>query len=95
LFFWFLSPTIVKKINATWTGARMPRANMNEVIKFKIRIPSISIQKQITKDLDALMFYTFDIELKYNRKLQYLEELKKSILQKAFTGELTAKEITV
>src|SRR5690554_6326021 len=28
LFYWFIMDTTVAKIDATWTGARMPRANM-------------------------------------------------------------------
>lgn len=95
LFYWFLAPITVKKIDATWTGARMPRANMNEVIKFNINVPKIEKQKQIAKELDSLMNYTSELEIKYQKKLQNIEELKKSILQKAFAGELTEKEILI
>ncbi|HRY36274.1 MAG TPA: restriction endonuclease subunit S [Candidatus Magasanikbacteria bacterium] len=88
LFFWLISKKIVKKINATWTGARMPRANMNEVLDFIIPIPSISEQKSIVAKLDALSEQTKKLEEIYKQKLADLEELKKSVLKKAFSGEL-------
>lgn len=90
LFYWFLTPSTVEKIDATWTGARMPRANMNEVIKFSIPIPSIEIQTQTSKQLSILKKNTDNIISNYQSKLDFIEDLKKSILQKAFAGELTS-----
>ncbi len=89
LFYWFLTPKTVSKIDATWTGARMPRANMNEVIKIKLSIPKIEKQKQIVEQLNQLKEKTNKIESHYHQKLTNLEELKKSILQKAFSGQLS------
>jgi type I restriction enzyme S subunit len=88
LFYWFISSKTVKKIDETCTGARMPRANMNEVINFILPVPSIEKQKQIVKALDNLNEQTQSLESKYQQELNSLEELKKSILEKAFTGEL-------
>ncbi|WP_158651304.1 restriction endonuclease subunit S [Pseudotamlana carrageenivorans] len=95
LFYWLMSPLIVSKIDATWTGARMPRANMNEVIKFKINITSIENQKEIIKELTLLKIEIKNLESKYKNLINNIEELKKSILQKAFAGELTSKEVVV
>jgi type I restriction enzyme S subunit len=36
-----------------------------------------------------------DLVFQFQQKLKDLEELKKSILQKAFSGELTQKEVVV
>jgi type I restriction enzyme S subunit len=49
---------------------------------------SISEQKYIVAKLDALFAETKKLELIYKQKLIDLEELKKSILKKAFIGEL-------
>jgi len=89
LFYWFISSNVVQRINATCTGARMPRANMNEVLKFKLFIPNITIQKSIIIEIIKLDKQTKQLEQKYQQKLNNLEELKKSLLQKAFSGELT------
>lgn len=52
LYYWLIQEETVNKINATWTGARMPRANMNQVINFKIPIPPLQEQQQIVSILD-------------------------------------------
>ncbi|OGK19019.1 hypothetical protein A3D80_03465 [Candidatus Roizmanbacteria bacterium RIFCSPHIGHO2_02_FULL_40_13b] len=88
LFYWLISKETVKQINATWTGARMPRANMNLVLDFVIPMPNISEQKSIVIKLDALSAETKKLEVIYKQKLADLEEMKKSVLRKAFAGEL-------
>ncbi len=49
---------------------------------------SIKEQQQIVKKIDALQTETKKLENIYQEKILDLEELKKSILQKAFKGEL-------
>ena len=48
-------------------------------------------QKSIVKKLDALSKEIKELESIYKQKVKDLEELKKSMLQKAFSGELTNK----
>ena len=72
----------------------MPIENINEVINFLLPIPSIKIQQQTSKQLAVLKKNTDDIILKYELKLEFIEDLKKSILQKAFSGALTSPERT-
>ncbi len=88
LFYWLIAGSTVKKIDATWTGARMPRANMNEVLNFEFAFPMITEQKNIIKKLKELSVETKRLEAIYQQKLLNLEELKESLLQKAFNGEL-------
>jgi len=49
---------------------------------------SLVEQKQIVKKLDKLSAQTKKLEKIYQQKINDLEELKKSILKKAFNGEL-------
>lgn len=49
---------------------------------------SITKQQTIVRKLDALRAETQKLEALYQKKIDYLGELKKSILQKAFAGEL-------
>ena len=62
-----------------------------------LHIPMIDIdtQQTIVKKLDALSSETKKLEAIYQQKTDDLEELKKSVLQKAFNGELTEKEIVI
>ena len=55
---------------------------------FKIKLPDLKEQKAIVKKLDELSEQTKKLEEIYKKKLTDLEELKKSVLKKAFTGEL-------
>jgi type I restriction enzyme S subunit len=58
-----------------------------------IPILTLEEQKRIIERIDALRNELQKIEVIYEQKLQYLDELKKSILQKAFNGELNTENI--
>ena len=53
-----------------------------------ISFPPLEKLKEIVNQLDAINLETQKLENKYKKKIDDLEELKKSILQKAFSGEL-------
>ncbi|MEY3881288.1 MAG: type restriction enzyme subunit [Pseudomonadota bacterium] len=55
---------------------------------FPIPYPPLKEQQAIVKKLDALSTETKQLEVIYQQKINDLDELKKSILQKAFVGEL-------
>jgi len=65
-----------------------PGINRNEVYSINVQIPSLTEQQSIVTKLDALSAETKKLEAIYEKKLVDLEELKKSILQKAFDEEL-------
>nr|WP_209329179.1 hypothetical protein [Lunatimonas salinarum] len=52
----------------------------------------LRFQQTIVRQLDALRSETQKLEAVYQKKLADLEEPKKSILQKAFAGELRGSE---
>jgi len=56
---------------------------------FKIAYPNINEQIQFVEEIDSLLSFTEDLVTSYQQKLIALEQLKKSLLQKAFDGELT------
>ena len=53
-----------------------------------ISMPSIETQLEISNYLNKLLYHTKQLEVIYQQKIIELEKLKKSILQKAFNGEL-------
>jgi len=53
-----------------------------------LSFPPIDKQNEIVKKLDALSIEIKQLDTIYNQKINDLEELKKSVLQKAFSGEL-------
>ncbi len=76
----------VKEINGTWTGSRMPRANMNAVLEFRIPIPPMEKQRSIVNTLAALTTEIKKLEEIYRQKLADLGEFKKSILKMVFAN---------
>jgi type I restriction enzyme S subunit len=75
-------------------GAAQKGIYLNQLKMIKISIPLISKQHQIVKMLDLLFEETKKLESLYLQKLNDLEELKKSVLLKAFNGELRTSKIS-
>ncbi|MCD4833705.1 MAG: restriction endonuclease subunit S [Bacteroidales bacterium] len=70
-------------------GAAIPNVPAAKVLKkIIIPIPPIQKQKEIVINIELMLTETKKLERVYQQKLKDLEELKKSILQKAFNGEL-------
>jgi len=82
------------KLDDFVSGMAQPKLNQTMLNKIPIPIPVLSVQQTLVQKLDALRFETKKLEDIYQQKINDLEELKKSILQKAFNGELnTTKNI--
>ena len=72
-------------------GATISRLYNADLKKIKITFPKLlQEQKVVIKKIDALSSSTKKLETIYTQKIADLEEMKKSILQKAFSGELNA-----
>jgi len=85
-----------QKIYYLGQGATFPNVSTDILKKLIIPLPPYSEQQFIVQKLDALSAETKKLEAIYQKKIEDLEELKKSILRKAFAGELkTTKTITV
>ncbi len=71
--------------------------NLNSTIIANLKIPVIPFnqQQKIVHQLDSLSAETKKLESLYQRKLNELDELKKSILQKAFSGELETNKVAI
>jgi len=88
-----LSPPVRKRILLQGTGATVVGIKSSLLKKIIVYFPKkTSEQELIIERLDALKEQTQRLEKAYLSKIDYLEELKKSILQKAFAGELTISE---
>lgn len=70
-------------------GTARDNINLGTFENQKFPFPSLKEQQTIVRQLDALRAETQKLEAMYQKKIADLEELKKSILQKAFAGELT------
>lgn len=91
--FYFLhfvnSPIAKKQFNKRLKGIGVPNLHLEEIREVLIAFPkSLSEQNKIVERLNELKEQTEQLEQTYQQKLSSLEELKKSILNKAFCGEL-------
>ncbi|YAF95264.1 MAG: restriction endonuclease subunit S [Nodularia sp. CChRGM 3473] len=78
------------KLESLSTGATMQNLSNQSLSDLVIAMPSLDEQNRITNKIDDLRTETQRLETIYRQKIAALNELKQSILQKAFTGELTA-----
>ena len=82
------SPYFLNYAQKEATGATIKNVSLKTMREFLVPIPSIKEQQTIVQKLDALSAETKKLEAIYQQKLNDLEELKKSVLQKAFSGSL-------
>ena len=87
---YYLNSEIAMEYGKTVVISSVNQANINgtKLKTYPIPLPPLTEQKVIVKKLDELSTKTKKLESIYKQKLNDLEELKKSILQKAFNGEL-------
>ena len=91
LFYFLRTGIFANKIKETATGTMVRHTAPQRILSNKIPIPKyFDEQVHITSKLDELAIETQRLEAIYRQKIAALNELKQSILQKAFTGELTA-----
>jgi type I restriction enzyme S subunit len=86
-----MSQPVQKKIHEKGTGATATGIKASLLKKIPIEYPSdLSEQSKHVQVLDKLTSNVTELETIFSNKLGELDELKKSLLQKAFTGELTS-----
>jgi restriction endonuclease S subunit len=86
-----LQPTIQQKLLDHSRGATVQHVNMKDIRALDLGpIPPLSVQRGIVSAVAQASQATQRLEAIYQQKLATLDELKKSLLHQAFTGQLTA-----
>ena len=80
--------SIRAKIYKLGTGSTFPNISSAILANLLVPFPPLPEQRTIVAKLDALSAETKKIEAIYRQKLDDLDELKKSVLEKAFSGDL-------
>ena len=83
--YYFFSAFDVSRMD---TGTANPALNRNQVHPIKTLWPPVARQKKIVATLDLLDTEAKRLATLYQRKLAALDDLKKSLLHHAFTGQL-------
>lgn len=88
LFFFLLSDIFDNYISKFIRGAQYPSVSDKDIFNSKIPLPPLKEQEQIAKHLDFVFEKTKALKELYTKELKDYEELKQSLLDKAFKGEL-------
>ena len=78
----------LKEFKKQSVGSNTKFLKIGMIQGMKIPMPSFTEQEAVVVKLDGLLNQTQRLEALYQRKIAYLDELKKSLLQQAFAGEL-------
>ena len=84
------SPKFTRYVLGIQTGLSVPHISGKQIGDFAFRKPEFSDQQKIGAAIDELASNVVALEDGYREKLVQLVALKQSILQKAFSGELTS-----
>lgn len=84
----YLLQSFKVRLQSLGQGSAQANINMGTFENEKFPFPSVDEQKQVVAKLDALSAETQRLETLYQRKLQALDDLKKSLLHQAFSGLL-------
>ncbi len=82
-----------EQITGRMTGTAIKRIILKTIKSSRMPLPPLSEQERIVAVLNELYERTCSLGRSYKQKLTSLSELKQSILQKAFKGELTANMV--
>jgi type I restriction enzyme S subunit len=70
------------------TGIGVPHISGGQILSFPFHLPPLPLQLEVTQTLNSLRNETHRLESLYRRKIAALDELKKSLLHRAFNGDL-------
>ncbi|EAJ6152102.1 restriction endonuclease subunit S [Campylobacter lari] len=88
LFFVCLSNYFQEILKKNASQTTLPIINKTEFSKLQIPMPSLKEQEQIASYLDELSSNVKNLKQNYQMQIKNLQELKKSLLDKAFQGRL-------
>jgi len=88
MFFQVLSSAFKEQLEALASGTTVPIVNKSKFNSVTVVLPPLPQQRSIVAKLGSLREKTQRLESIYQRKLDALEELKKSLLNQAFSGQL-------
>ncbi len=88
----FLLQSVKAQLKAQGKGSAQDNINLATFENRRFPFPSLVEQRRIVGTLNELSEEIRNLESLYTRKLAAIAELKQSLLQKAFTGQLTSRQ---
>lgn len=78
-----------KQLEKIAGGAVMPNLSNTDLSNFALELPPVEDQKQIVKQIELAKQEVENLKSIYRQKLTALDDLKKSLLHQAFSGQLS------
>ncbi|HEC1775843.1 restriction endonuclease subunit S [Campylobacter sp. RKI_CA19_01128] len=88
IYYYLFTNFLHDKISNLTYGSRMPRLGTKDGKSLQIPLPPLQEQEQIASHLDELSSHVKNLKQNYQAQIKDLQELKKSLLDKAFQGRL-------
>ncbi|EAH4864590.1 restriction endonuclease subunit S [Campylobacter jejuni] len=88
IYYYLFANFLHDRISSLTYGARMPRLGTKDGKSLQIPLPPLQEQDQIAEHLDFVFEKAKALKELYTKELKDYEELKQSLLDKAFKGEL-------
>ncbi|WP_411726981.1 restriction endonuclease subunit S [Methyloglobulus sp.] len=88
LYYLLMSPQILKQANDGATGTAQKTISLRLLRGFQVPRVPLALQRTTATRFDAFIKETQHLQSLYQRKLTALDNLKKSLLHQAFTGQL-------
>ncbi|KOH47012.1 restriction endonuclease subunit S [Sunxiuqinia dokdonensis] len=82
----------IKNLIIERSGSAIPQLTVPMMKSYSIPVPNKAKQIDVVQSLNQIELVLNDYKDKLEQKLELLDELKKSILHKAFSGELTQQD---
>lgn len=93
LFYYLRSKAFQEPLASVASRSAQAGFSKSDISSFLVPLPCINDQHGIIEVLDDVWGQTSSLKRNVNQKLNALTELKQSLLQKAFSGELTADKL--
>ena len=94
LYYYLLSPQIKSQIQKSIRQTTQANIGIQSIKDFKIKIGTLDEQKQIVKEIEKRFEVADEVERVITENLAKAEQLKQSILKKAFEGRLVPQDPT-
>lgn len=86
--YWIGSKIFEEYVLSIQTGLGVPHVSGKQIEAFTIRVPDVSKQQLVVDRLDEFFEYADKLIDQYSKELADLADLRQSLLQKAFSGQL-------
>ena len=91
-FIYYFLRSKFEHLQSQGSGATVPGLSREDILDLQVCLPAFPEQRRMVGIFDALYEESQRLESLYQRKLAALDELKKSLLHQAFSGQLTTDD---